>query len=156
MSNYRQIKHLSAMVERVLSEWVEARNSDAYLAMMVWTTYFPQAFIIHEGHVYVRARDIIGALPREDAVGRIRRKFQERGKYLPSKREVAIARKLNMDEWRVSLGYPTVESAGTEHPSWTPPSLQSEDELMQQQGERDDERMNQHFEGNLFGIAEPK
>jgi len=36
--------------------------------------------------------------------------------------EVVKQRKINEDEWRVAMGYPTKETVGDKVPSWTPPS----------------------------------
>ena len=160
---YRSIRNLHKPILKILEEYEKARNSDTFLTLMLWSLYFPQSFMRIEDCKWVRARDIMEVLPREDAVGRIRRKIQEEGKFLPTDEAVAKARKLNMDEWRIALGYPTVASAGTENPSWTPPSLSDNNQAMDEdrsdeqrdaQDRRDEERMNQHFDWGLSDIAE--
>ena len=62
-------------------------------------------------------------LPREDNVKRVRAFWQnDKKKFLPTVLEVAIARRINEDEWRVAMGYPTKATTGTPTPSWTPVS----------------------------------
>lgn len=122
MSRYRAIKNLQKLVLAALEASEKSRNSDALLTLTIWKRYYPNSFIEKDGAFYVRARDILDALPREDQIGRIRRKVQESGKFFPTDEKIAKQRKLNMDEWRVAMGYPTRASAGTDSPSWTPPS----------------------------------
>ena len=106
----------------MLRDVPETRNSDVLLCLALWRQHFPSRILVgKDKNEYVKLKDIID-LPREDEVARARRKVQESGKYLPTDERIAKARRLNMDEWRVAMGYPTRDTAGTATPSWTPPS----------------------------------
>jgi len=121
--NYRAIKTLQEMVEEVLSLHPSARNSDTVLTVGVWKKFFA-GYIKKDiaSQSYVLIKDLM-ELPNQDAIGRVRQKIQnDLKKYPPTDIKVARARRMNIDEWRVALGYPTKESTGTSHPSYTPPS----------------------------------
>lgn len=120
---YKNIKSLKKAVGEILRDFPVSRNSDIALTCRLWVTYFPELVQgdAHGINHTVKLRDLF-TLPREDEIGRIRRKYQEAGQYLPTDEAVVRARKLSMDEWRVAMGYPTEESAGTYAPSYTPPS----------------------------------
>lgn len=123
---YREIKHLRKHILEVLESTPKARNSDQYLTLCIWNRYYPR-YIKRDADdkPYVLLADVM-QLPREDNVKRIRAKIQNvEKKWLPTEEAIAKQRKLNMDEWRVAMGYPTVASAKTDAPSWTPPSEQS-------------------------------
>lgn len=129
--SYDAIKTLKGMVESVLADTPETRNSDIALTIAIWRRFFPSLVRQekhHDGRTYslgeeyVRVKDLF-ELPREDNVKRVRAMFQNEKKlYLPTSWEVAKGRGLEEDEWRVAMGYPTKETAGTGEPSFTPPS----------------------------------
>lgn len=123
---YRDIKKLTVRVLEVLESNEESRNSDQYLTLCIWNRYYPSVIKRDaDNKPYVYLRDVM-ELPREDNVKRIRAKIQNvQKKFLPTKEEVARKRGINIDEWRVAMGYPTQASAGSDSPSWTPPSEQS-------------------------------
>jgi hypothetical protein len=131
--DYRKIKNLKGKVEEVLRDVPETRNSDISLTINIWRRMFPDVIKIKEfssmesGAVevgqYILLSDLYW-LPREDNIKRARAFIQNvKKKYPPTEWSIAKARGFNEDEWRVAMGYPTKESAGTGFPSWTPPSL---------------------------------
>ena len=95
---------MKAQVKSILEKNVNARNQDSFLIEKVCAIF---------GH---------NPIEKASSIERCRRFWQAQGLYLPSDEQVAKQHKMNMDEWRVSMGYPTKQTAGTEHPSWTPPS----------------------------------
>lgn len=122
--SYRRIKGLHRIVYDILEENASARNSDIDLMIRVWRVCAPSK--IRKGATGKDGvwLDDLYDLPQQDAVSRCRRKIQESGQFLPTDERIARERRLNMDEWRVAMGYPTVSTAGTAHPSWKPPSEQ--------------------------------
>jgi hypothetical protein len=86
---YREIKTLKAQVEFILRTRPETRNSDTELISIVASKF---------GHDPIRIAT---------SVERIRRWFNQHGMHLPTLEEVARQRKMNIDEWRVAMGYPT-------------------------------------------------
>jgi len=116
--NYQTIKTLTAKVCDILENNPETRNSDVSLTITVWQRYYSH-LLIDSSKVELAK---LFELPREDFIGRVRRKLQESGRYLPTKEHIAKARGINMDEWRVAMGYPTKATSGTAQPSWVPPS----------------------------------
>lgn len=121
--SYQEIKNLKREVEEILRDQPDTRNSDITLTLAVWRKFFPHYIIKVEGGEYIML-DKLFQLPREDHIKRVRASLQnDEGKYPPTDWKVAKARDWEQDEWRVAMGFPTVESAGTSHPSWTPPSM---------------------------------
>lgn len=114
------------MVEQVLKDMPEARNSDITLMCEVWQRFYPlKVKCGASGEKGVWLKDLY-ELPREDNIKRVRAQFQnDKGLYLPTEWRIAKQRGINEDEWRVSLGYPTKQTTGTPVPSWTPPSEQT-------------------------------
>lgn len=123
--SYRNIKNLKQAVGDMLKENPATRNSDITLMIEIWRKHFPQRIKRGStGEEGVWLKDLYD-LPREDNVKRVRAYWQNDKKlYLPTEESVAKVRGINMDEWRVAMGYPTKSTAGTEKPSWTPPSEQ--------------------------------
>lgn len=118
---YRAIKNFKKEVENVLRDYPETRNSDIALMVILWKKIYPHKIVLSKNMNLCVELYNLEELPRESEIGRIRRKIQEK-MYLPTDEKVARARRMNMDEWRVAMGYPTVASAGTQSPSWTPES----------------------------------
>lgn len=111
---YKQIKNLKSQVEDILRTIPQSRNSDITLTLLIWKKYYPQ-LLIDNGSAVKLAE--LYKLPREDNVKRVRAQFQNDKKmFWPTDEKVAKARGMNIDEWRVAMGYPT--AAGT----YTPPS----------------------------------
>lgn len=121
---YRTIKDLKKAVEGIMCDFPESRNNDTTLIIRLWERHFPEIIIQVAGSYgkYIQL-DSLFNLPSESEISRIRRKIQET-KYPPTDEKVARARRFNMDEWRVAMGYPTVATSGTPTPKWTPPSEQ--------------------------------
>lgn len=122
---YARIKHLKKSIGEILAEIPETRNSDVLLMLHVWKKYHP-GLIMRDasGHEWVQIDDIF-KLPSHDVIRRIRAVWQNDKKlYPPTDLKVALNRHMEEDEWRVAMGYPTKETAGTEHPSYIPPSHQ--------------------------------
>ena len=94
------------MVENILRNVPESRNSDITLMIEIWKRYYPQRIKKGaSGEEGVWLRDLYD-LPREDAVKRIRASFNHEGKYFPTDWKVAKARGIKEDVWRQELGYP--------------------------------------------------
>jgi hypothetical protein len=100
-------KNLTIMVEAVLRNVPETRNSDVALMIAVWKRYYPSLVreSKHTGEQGVYLKDLYD-LPSQDGIMRIRRSFNHEGKYFPTDWKVAKARGIKEDEWRVALGYP--------------------------------------------------
>ena len=113
--NYENIKTLKKQVGFCLENFPETRDSDAELITVVCTKFTHNA------------------IEKASSIERCRRWFNHRNQYLPRLEEIARKRKINLDEWRVAMGYPTKETERTPHPSWTPPSLKSEPQPESQQ-----------------------
>lgn len=108
---------VSEMVETILRNMPETRNSDITLMIEIWKRYFPQKIKKGaSGEEGVWLRDLYD-LPREDSIKRARAALNAEGKYFPTDWEVAKARGIKEDEWRVTLGYPA--KADTVHPTKT-------------------------------------
>jgi len=106
MTSYEEIKTLKAQVEHVLSVHTETRNSDAELTRVLCSI-----FRNNSGSFEKPPYDPIKIAT---SVERCRRKFNEDNRFFPTLESVAVRRKMNMDEWRVAMGYPTFD--GTREP----------------------------------------
>lgn len=103
--NVQDIKTLKGKVEHVLKKTPRTRDSDTMLTAYVWYEFYKDSIV----YIYnakngreepcVRMKDLL-TLPREDAISRVRRKFQEDGLYLPTSKKVALKRKINEEVWR--------------------------------------------------------
>ena len=103
------------MVENILRNMPENRNSDIALTIEIWRKYYPSLIKVGKtGQEGVWLKDIF-ELPREDNIKRERAKFNALGKYYPTDWKVAKARGLKEDLWRTENGYPT--KAETVHPT---------------------------------------
>jgi len=85
----------------ILKQYPQARDSDQWLTLQIWCTYYPSRIKADENKKrYVYLRDVLD-LPREDHIKRIRAIIQnEEGKYLPTTLEVARKRKISEEDWR--------------------------------------------------------
>lgn len=107
-------KTVKEMVEKCLRNIPETRNSDITLMIEIWRHYFPQRLQeVRDGRTGIALQDLYD-LPREDNIKRIRATFNHEGKYFPTDWEVAKARGIKEDEWRVSLGYPVKSQTQTQ------------------------------------------
>lgn len=94
-----KINTLKSKVEYCLGKYERTRNSDQVLTNAVWTTFYSQYFEMIDDRAMIYVRDIYN-LPPEAHIGRIRRKFNEKGKYLPTDPEVRRKRKVSEEAWR--------------------------------------------------------
>ena len=92
---------LKSKVEYILSTIPETRNDDTLLALQVWHSLRSDLFLSLEGRegLYIRAKDLLDHLPNHDNISRIRRKFQEEGKYVATDPEVFRQRQKSIDKW---------------------------------------------------------
>lgn len=104
---YQNIKTLKAQTKQILQLYPQTRNDDRELVKLVCERY---------GH---------DPIEKASSIERCRRWFNNRGKYLPTDERVARKRKLNIQEWRVAMGYPT-ETGG-----YTPPSEKNKPKTME-------------------------
>lgn len=106
------------MVETILRNKPETRNSDITLMLEIWSHFFPHLVRTSaaSGKRGVWLEDIYN-LPREDNIKRVRAKLNAEGKYFPTDWKVAKARGIKEDQWRAELGYPT--KSDTVHPTKT-------------------------------------
>ncbi len=110
---------LKTMVQKVLEDNPETRNSDIALTIEIWKRYYPEKTIGGECSA-VRFSELYD-LPREDNIKRYRAEYNSKGEYLPTDIKVAVARGINEDVWRRKLGYPM--SKYTVHPTKRPSGL---------------------------------
>lgn len=86
--------NLKDKVLQGLAQCPEARDDDIKLTNWIWLNYYADHISKNEqGEYVVRLIDLY-RLPREDAVKRLRAKFNEQGKYLPTNKEVLKKRRL--------------------------------------------------------------
>lgn len=98
---------LKDMVETVLRDVEETRNSDITLTIEIWKRYYPDDVLnTSRGDKTGIFLESLYNLPREDNVKRIRAKLQnEENKYLPTSEEVRRKRQISEDSWYDYLGY---------------------------------------------------
>lgn len=106
----KRIQTLKRMVEEVLQDIPETRDSDIRLTIEIWKRFYPQRILMSATNREMVALDSLYDLPREDNVKRIRAKFQndpEMPLYPPTKLEIALERGFNEETWKKALGYAT-------------------------------------------------
>lgn len=98
---------LRDMVESVLKDVEETRNSDITLTVEIWKRYYPEEVLnTSRGDKTGIFIESLYKLPREDNVKRIRAKIQnEENKYLPTNPDVRRKRKISEEAWYDYLGY---------------------------------------------------
>ena len=100
---------IKQMVERILRDYSDTRNSDKKLIMALRWEFFRDAFKEIDGVWYIQA-DRIQDMPTPEAITRTRRKFQEPteeypdGKYPPTDPDVKEQRRKNETVMRNSRG----------------------------------------------------
>lgn len=106
-----RINTLKKQVEAILRDFPESRNSDITLMIELWRRHFRSD--IFQGVVSgeaVRLRSLY-ELPRESAIGRVRRHIQNdvtrtaEMRYLPNSLEVAKQRGINESIWFLAMGH---------------------------------------------------
>jgi hypothetical protein len=100
------------MVEEVLRNEAETRNSDILLLVAIWRRYFPE-MLTGEGQ-FLNLKNL-KELPQQASVKRERARFNSEAKYYPTNWEIAKRRGIKEDEWRKDLGYKTKHA--TRNPS---------------------------------------
>ena len=92
--------NLKDQVESILKLESHTRNSDVFLTIRVWQTFYNVRQMIFVAQLY--------DLPREDNIKRIRAKFCEEGNVWAYPTDIKIARQRGIleDKWRQALGYP--------------------------------------------------
>lgn len=95
------------MVETVLRDDEETRNSDIKLTIAIWREFYPNYVLdTSQGDKSGIFLDALFILPREDNIKRIRAKIQnEENKYLPTDPNVRKKRKISEEAWYDYLGY---------------------------------------------------
>lgn len=98
---------LRDMVETVLRDAEDTRNSDVTLTIEIWRRYYPEHILnTSKGEKSGLFLGSLYELPREDNVKRIRAKLQnEENKYLPTIEAVRVKRKISEESWYKYLGY---------------------------------------------------
>lgn len=81
------------MVEDILSKNEKARNDDVYGTLLIWTNYYKDK-IIETGQGKAILLKTILDLPNMEGFKRIRAKFNETGRYLPTDPQVIKKRRL--------------------------------------------------------------
>lgn len=90
-------KNLFKLIEKVLSESEDSRNSDKTLTLLVWKEVLGPN--VHEIKI-----EKIFDLPDVSSISRLRRVIQNtHRKYIPTKEEVAKRRQWKLDEWHALL-----------------------------------------------------
>lgn len=99
------MKHLQDKVQAILHTYPETRNSDTELTIQYWKQYYPQR--IQDGKIKLES---LFDLPQQDALGRVRRKIQEKDLYLPTDPQVAKRRWIYREEvkmWAIDSKWPS-------------------------------------------------
>ncbi len=91
---YKQIKSVKPIVEEVLNDYPETRNSDKTLILAVWEKY---GLILNE-----EQRQIFNKLPSTESIRRTRQKFQEENKY-KADHEIIKAREENRKNMEITM-----------------------------------------------------
>lgn len=99
----KKIKNLKRVVEELLARWPATRNSDIDLTLSLWHQYYNDDLRQIDNRWFV-SFEALQYLPREDHIGRVRRKIQESGKYPPTNEQVARDRGWQEEEWRKAMG----------------------------------------------------
>lgn len=92
---------LKDRVEHILRTIPETRDDDTLLALQVWHHLRSDLFLSLEGKegLYIRAKDLLDHLPNHDHISRIRRKFQEEGKYPATRPAIIAQRSRSQKDW---------------------------------------------------------
>ena len=100
---------MKTKIHKILASDTESRNDDIRLTQAYWWTYhrevFTKDFANTEWCVPLKA---LHKLPSQDGIKRIRAKIQnDMHEFLPTRKEVALKRGMQEQEWRNYLGYET-------------------------------------------------
>lgn len=102
---------LSEKVEHVLQKYPQTSNSDVELTLYVWWDFYRSLIKDVDGEKCIPMR-LIRELPSEDDMSRIRRKFNEMGKYKATdatvikrrEREKNVESTIKTKDWSQYLG----------------------------------------------------
>lgn len=98
---------MESKIRKILASDTESRNSDIRLTQVYWWTHHKEQFETINGRAYVLLANLY-KLPSQDGIKRIRAKIQnEKHEFLPTRKEVALKRGMQEQEWRDYLGYET-------------------------------------------------
>ena len=103
-----ELKTIKSQVEHCLISYKDARNSDILLRQQIIRIFYPEKIKNLNGYEAILFRDEYD-VPTQEAVKRVRAKFNSEGSYWPTDLKVAIGRGILENEWRMKLGYPRVE-----------------------------------------------
>jgi hypothetical protein len=104
------MQKLKNQVEEILRDFPEARNSDIRLMIELWKKFYPNQISFGEENFSSVYLGNLYDLPRESAIGRIRRYIQNdesrtaEMRYLPTSKEVARQRGINEAIWFLAMG----------------------------------------------------
>lgn len=109
MSNF---KNLTGQVESTLIQYPETRNDDALLVQNIYNDYYHwyDKKILDDKRIY----DTLKYAPGNELV-RIRQKFNQNLKYLPTDQEVFRLRKLKIEKVKEELGYCAMHNLTSQH-----------------------------------------
>jgi hypothetical protein len=92
---------LKEAVEHILFAYPQSRDDDSKLVVWTWWHLFPASFKDGDHKCeWVRVHDVMQTFPNPDHITRIRRKFQEGGRYPCNDPEVARKRNKEQETWR--------------------------------------------------------
>lgn len=92
---------LSDQVEWALKVWIDARNDDCVLTQLVWKKFYCDYLRSDEfGEATMLPLQNLKKVPSQDAISRVRRKFNEQGQYLPTDPKIIKDRNINECLWR--------------------------------------------------------
>ena len=100
--DFSQLKN---QVEVILRTDLESRNDDIRLMQRVWTAYYKKYVSFNKEDFSMKLGYCVHFedfkyLPSQDAVSRMRRKFNEKGLYLPTDKDVLKKRRIGMNVWK--------------------------------------------------------
>lgn len=100
---YDSKKTLKQQVDYILGQFPETRNSDTLLTVKLWEHFCHDKLSRFGGEWFVKV-DLVGVLPREDHIKRVRATIQNVEKrHLPTNWDVARQRKWAEEEWKAFL-----------------------------------------------------
>lgn len=96
---------LKYQVEDCLFRFPASRDSDIVLTQMIWINHWGQYVHLDGGAYWIKLEDL-DIVPTQDDIKRWRAKVQnDEERFVPTKWEVAKARKMKEEVWKRALGY---------------------------------------------------
>jgi len=96
----RNLKKLKYQIDHCLENYPETRNSDITLMIQVIQLFYSE--ILMGDWINIKA---LYKLPKHDSIKRLRAMVQNKGKWLPTKWEIAQNRHIKEEVWRDYLGF---------------------------------------------------